>query len=135
MGGIEAIRSQIVTTSGVRKLLVLNTEENQKLIQGFKVHHFKLDARGNPTTTPDDEEYADIMDCVRYVGQNIYSTGKGHKTFVAVADENPPITPNDVAKEVEEANKNLMLGKISELTGGMGGGKIGGKKGKIVWGI
>jgi hypothetical protein len=135
MGGIEAIRSQIVTTSGVRKLLVLNTEANQKLIQGFKVHHFKLDARGNPTTTPDDEEYADLMDCVRYVGQNIYSTKKGHKTYVAAADEIHPATPNDVAKKVEEINKNMMLEKINELTGGTGRGKIGGKKGKIVWSI
>jgi hypothetical protein len=135
MGGIEAIRSQIVTTSGVRKLLILNTEANQKLIQGFKVHHFKLDARGNPTTTPDDEEYADLMDCVRYVGQNIYNTKKGHKTFVAAADEIHPATPNDVAKKVEEINKNIMLEKINELTGGTGRGKIGGKKGKIVWSI
>lgn len=135
MGGIEAIRSQIVTTKGIRKLLVLETEENKKLIQGFKVHHFKLDARGNPTTTPDDEEYADIMDCVRYVGQNIFSTGKGHKAFISVADGNAPIAPKQAAKEAEEANKNIMLGKISELTGGSGGGKVGGKKGKIVWGI
>ena len=135
MGGIEAIRSQIVTTKGIRKLLVLETEENKKVIQGFKVHHFKLDARGNPTTTPDDEEYADIMDCIRYVGQNIFSTGKGHKTFISVADGNAPAASQQVVKKAEEANKNIMLDKISELTGGSGGSKISGKKGKIVWGV
>jgi hypothetical protein len=75
LAGIEAIRSQIVTSTGSRRLLVLDTPENQKIIQGFKVHHFKLDMAGNPTTTPDDEEYADIMDALRYIGQNVFSTG------------------------------------------------------------
>jgi len=73
LAGIEAIRSQILTSSGSRRLLVLDTPENQKIIQGFKVHHFKLDMAGNPTTTPDDEEYADIMDALRYIGQNVFS--------------------------------------------------------------
>lgn len=73
LGGIEAIRSQVVTSTGARRLLVLATPENEKIVQGFKVHHFKLDMAGNPTTTPDDEEYADIMDALRYIGQNVFS--------------------------------------------------------------
>jgi hypothetical protein len=73
LAGIEALRSQIITSAGVRKFLVVDTPENQKLIQGFKVHHFKLDMAGNPTTTPDDEEYADVMDALRYFAQNVFN--------------------------------------------------------------
>lgn len=77
LGGIEAIRGQVVDATGKRKLKVIKTEENDFLIQGFKHHHFKLDAAGRPTKDPDDEEYADAMDALRYVGQNLFESKGG----------------------------------------------------------
>lgn len=132
MGGIEAIRSIIVTTKGTRKLLILNTEANQKVIHGFKVHHFKLDARGNPTTTPDDEAFADIMDCIRYLGQNLFSGSKRHKVFLEGIEHNQQPTAGSAS--IDDVNTRLMEEKIAELTGG-GSTKVKGKKGKIMWSV
>lgn len=132
MGGIEAIRSVIVTTSGTRKLLILNTEPNQKVIHGFKVHHFKLDARGNPTTTPDDEAFADIMDCVRYLGQNLFSGGKRHK--ILISSDNGDEKPILQSSGTSDINKRMMEDKLNELTGGTYT-NVKGKKGKIMWSV
>ncbi len=119
LGGIEAIRSQIVTSTGSRRLLVLATPENEKIIQGFKVHHFKLDMAGNPTTTPDDEEYADIMDALRYIGQNVFSTGSSKpmagqnveptKALHQAAAANPAI-----AQVAQGVNSELMKQEVSK---------------------
>jgi hypothetical protein len=87
LGGIEAIRSQIVDTMGQRRLFVINTEENRKIIQGFKVHHFKLDNAGNPTKHPDDEEFADVMDSLRYIGQNVHGPKNSNK--IIIGSDNP----------------------------------------------
>lgn len=74
LGGIESIRGQIVNAENRRALKVLKTKENEFLIKGFRHHHFKLDAQGNITTDPDDEEYADVMDALRYMGQNLFAS-------------------------------------------------------------
>ena len=71
MAGIESVRGQVIDSSGKRRFFVLQTEANQKLIQGFRVHHFILDAAGNPTKNPEDEEFEDFMDALRYIGQNL----------------------------------------------------------------
>ena len=73
LGGIESIRGQIVDASNKRRLKVLKTDENDFLISGFQHHHFKMDASGNITKDPDDEEYADVMDSLRYMGQNLFA--------------------------------------------------------------
>lgn len=80
MGGIESIRSQIVDSTGRRRLKVIKTKENQILIDGFQQHHFKTDAAGNITQDPDDEEFADVMDGLRYMGQNLFGLKKTTKT-------------------------------------------------------
>lgn len=117
LGGIDALRSQIITSGGHRRFLVIDLPENQKLIQGFKVHHFKLDMAGNPTTTPDDEEYADIMDAARYLAQNVYST-KGSKPVIG---DNPtpsrPVhqavqNPNDLKQIATGLNQSLMKQEV-----------------------
>jgi hypothetical protein len=102
MGGIDALRGQVVTTMGVRKFLIVNTRTNGYVRQGFKIHHFKLDAAGNPTTNPDDEDYADVMDALRYLAQNVY--GKKQKslvitsTYASELDENRPKTNEELMK-------------------------------------
>lgn len=73
MAGIESIRGQVVNASNRRTLKVLKTKENEYVIKGFRHHHFKLDAQGNITTEPDDGEYADVMDGLRYMGQNLFA--------------------------------------------------------------
>jgi phage terminase large subunit len=74
LGGIEALRTQIVDASGRRRLKVLRHERNEFLLKGFTYHHFKLDAQGNPTHEPDDELYSDVMDASRYLAQVLFGT-------------------------------------------------------------
>lgn len=73
--GIDAIRSQIVTATGLRLLKVVNTPENQPVLTMFKEHHFLLDQLGNVTKNPDDTAgVADVGDALRYIGQNVFTT-------------------------------------------------------------
>lgn len=106
LGGIESIRSQIVDSMGARRLFVLKTDENQKIIQGFRVHHFKLDNAGNPTKHPDDEEFADVMDALRYVGQNVHGPKANGKIVLGSDSPSehvpPPRTMGDqLAQEIK----------------------------------
>jgi len=117
LGGIEAIRSQIVTSTGSRRLLVLATPENEKIVQGFKVHHFQLDMAGNPTTTPDDEEYADIMDALRYIGQNVFATStskplSGQNIEPKTIQQKTIQNTNSLAQIAQNANTELMKQEI-----------------------
>lgn len=105
LGGIEGIRSQIVDTMGRRRLLVVNTEENRKLIQGFKVHHFKLDMAGNPTKHPDDEEFADVMDALRYIGQNVHGP-KGGKIVIGSEPPQEQYKPKSVGEQLRQEIQN-----------------------------
>jgi hypothetical protein len=114
LGGIDALRSQIITSSGARKFLVLDIPENQKLVQGFKVHHFKLDMAGNPTTTPDDEEYADVMDAARYLAQNVY-TLPGTKPVVGVNQSDVVRQNLHKAINADPASTEVAPGVNSEL--------------------
>jgi len=79
MGGIESIRKMVVDSSNRRRLKVIKSPENKILIDGFHHHHFKTDAAGNITQDPDDEEFADVMDSLRYLGQNLFGLKKTTK--------------------------------------------------------
>jgi len=128
--GIEAIRSQIVDTMGRRMLFVLDTEPNQKIIMGFKVHHFKLDNAGNPTKAPDDEEYADVMDALRYIGQNVHGPKAAHRVFIADHHgvEKAKITSNPGEQIRQEITKRVVEpGETNEETAK--------KKKGLVWDI
>jgi hypothetical protein len=87
MGGISSIRGQIVDASNRRRLKVLKTEDNQFLINGFRNHHFKLDAQGIPTQEPDDEEFADVLDSLRYMGQNLFASKGNIKSPKPISDQ------------------------------------------------
>lgn len=78
MYGIEAVRGQIVNSTGRRRMKVIKDSDcsNDILIQGFKMHHFMTDAQGRITQKPDDEEFADVMDALRYGGQNLFPPKK-----------------------------------------------------------
>lgn len=89
--GIACVRTQVVDAAGVRRLRLIEHEGNTWLQQGFLKHHFKLDSEGEPTNEPDDDEYADIMDSVRYGGQNLF--GKGGKAIVGADQARIPQDP------------------------------------------
>lgn len=78
MFGIESVRGMIVNSTGRRRLKVIQSpdKENDILVQGFKMHHFMTDAQGRVTQKPDDEEFADVMDSLRYLGQNLFPPKK-----------------------------------------------------------
>lgn len=90
--GIALTKTQVVDASGKRRLFVLDHEGNQWLRQGFCKHHYKLDSAGDPTNEPDDDEYADIMDSIRYKAQVLFH--KGNKpSIVGIQPTQPSPQP------------------------------------------
>jgi hypothetical protein len=89
LAGIESIRGQILDSSNTRRLLVIDAKKddgeafNAKILSGFKVHHFIMDTAGRPTKNPDDEEFADVMDALRYIGQNVFAVKGSGKVLVS----------------------------------------------------
>lgn len=90
MGGISCIRTQIVNGKGHRSLKVIKSEKTQTALKMFAEHCFKLDTIGNPTQDPDDGEFADFGDSLRYMGQCLFKPKS--KNYVA-QDYEPKQTP------------------------------------------
>jgi hypothetical protein len=113
LGGIEAVRGQVVDARSMRRLRVFKHEANEFLINGFRNHHFVLDQAGKATQEPDDELYADIMDALRYIAQNLFKV-KGK-----VISGNP-LTPQDLApkRPNEPQFQDWMQQKLRALTEG-----------------
>jgi len=118
MGGISAIRSQIITSTGVRKFKVVKTVENESSIKMLKEHHFLLDNAGNVTTTPDDDiGIADRADALRYIGQNVFDSKSGK---MLISGDYVPIKTYDSSKgpiSPNEVNKELMKQEITQRAG------------------
>lgn len=131
MGGIEAIRGQIVDANNRRNLKVVLWKENEKFKQMLKVHHFKLDAAGNVTEEPDDDVYSDIGDGTRYMGQNLFGKKKGPKpiiTSTAAAVRDPSKTVSDAHRLQEEIRRRTHFQEQQPETP-----KAGRKGKKIFW--
>lgn len=77
MGGIESTRGQIVDAKGRRRLKVLKHERTEVVLRMFAEHCFLLDTLGNLTKEPDDGEFADCADTVRYQAQNLFKPRGG----------------------------------------------------------
>jgi len=115
MGGIEALRSKITDAFGRRWLKVLHTEANQKIINTFIKHYFKLDTQGNPSMSPDDVPgIADQADAMRYVAQQMFPV-KGTQKPMHVWPE------KDSEKPIDTASETLMKEEIMKRTVGGGG--------------
>jgi hypothetical protein len=119
MGGIEAVRGQIVDATNRRRLKVLKTEENQILVDCFNKHHFITDASGNITQTPDDEEYADVGDSMRYLCQNLFEP----KKKLSAGASNPVLLADQEKKRLEmyrnspeKIYSDALMSKITSLT-------------------
>jgi hypothetical protein len=84
MGGIEATRGVIMNAQGQRKMFVIvdgdGSRENgnfaQRLRDTFTKHAFQLDNTGEPTENPDDGEFSDTADSIRYLFQNVAAVSK-----------------------------------------------------------
>lgn len=89
--GIALTKTQVIDSSGRRRLFIIDHEGNSWLRQGFCKHHYKLNSEGDPTTEPDDDEYADIMDTIRYKAQNMFQ--KAGQAIVGVSSDTPANRP------------------------------------------
>jgi hypothetical protein len=123
LGGIEAIRSKIVSGNGVRKFKVIANESNKKTISALSKHRFVLDGQGNVTLTPDDTRgIADICDSLRYIGQNVFPVRGPQKPEHTWIDINGKILdhndPEAKAKAlIASQHEQQMKAKIAELVG------------------
>lgn len=88
LGGIAAVRSKIVNSSGKRTLKIIENENNKRLIEAISKHRFQLDAQGNVTPNPADEpSIADKCDALRYLGQNLWHVRGTYKPSVEYTDD------------------------------------------------
>lgn len=132
LGGIDSIRSKIISGSGKRLLKIVATPNTKKVISAVQKHRFMMDGQGNLTTEPDDERgVADICDAFRYIGQNLFPVKGESRPEVSWTDvrstpeDNPNPTTNQQMKE--EVQKRVSDG--GTFTGGTG------KRGGFFWNI
>jgi glycerol-3-phosphate responsive antiterminator len=134
--GINAIRTQIVDASGVRRLKVIKTDRNELYFKMFAEHTFMLDQLGNITREPDDGEFADIADALRYAGQNLFQPkGKNHLLDQPQVKMTPDQIRDKYNKEVSKNYDNWLSKEINAHTDEKATGTIVSKSGSIVWDI
>ena len=131
LGGIDAIRSKIIDSTGKRMLFIMDTPNTKKVTSAILKHRFILDGQGNLTLQPDDERgVADICDSLRYIGQNLFpvkGTQKISQAWTDVHILDPVSNPNP-------ENNELMRQEIAKLVGDTGPMKGGtNKKGGFFW--
>lgn len=136
LGGIEALRSKIVSGFGIRKFKVIANESNKKAISAITKHRFILDGQGNVTLTPDDTRgIADICDTLRYIGQNLFPVKGPQKPEYTWIDINgQKIDQNDPEARaraiVASQHESQMKAELAKILGDGGTVTIGtGKKG------
>lgn len=130
MGGVESLRSKILDSTGRRYLKILFTDANQKIINSFMKHHFKLGSDGNPTIIPDDTPgVSDQADAMRYVGQNLFPI-KGTQKPAATWTEAQNLVNNSNPTATEQMRQEV----ASRVAQGVAKGGTG-KKGGFFWDI
>jgi hypothetical protein len=92
IGGISAVRGQIIDATGRRRLKVIRHERNDWILKMFAEHCFLLDSNGNLTQEPDDSEVADAADSLRYMGQNLFQPKKKGQVYNPMSSVNNTIT-------------------------------------------
>ena len=99
LGGIAAVRSKIVNSSGKRTLKIIENDNNKRTIEAISKHRFQLDGQGNVTPQPADEpSIADKCDALRYLGQNLWhvrGTSKAMVEFTADPGKTGQPPPNN----------------------------------------
>ena len=123
-GGIESIRSKIVTGSGKRLFKVVDTPTTRKVISAIVKHRFVLDGQGNLTMEPDDERgIADICDSLRYIGQNLFPVRGPYKPMSVMTEEekSKATSAEDMDRMRDEIARRLGPGEYRGGTGRKGG--------------
>lgn len=115
MGGIASTRAQIVNSDDRRKMKILDTDNNQFILGMFRNHHFLSDAQGRITTKPDDEEYADIGDALRYMCQNLFPLRKNTSKSKRI------IMGQDIPDSHSLSKENWLKNEIKTSIKGNGG--------------
>jgi hypothetical protein len=136
LGGIESVRSKIVSATGVRKFKVILNESNKKAISAITKHRFILDGQGNVTMTPDDTRgIADICDTLRYIGQNLFPVRgpqKVESAWIEINGEKLDVNDPQAREKARVASQHetQMRAEIARILGNGGVSSGGtGKKG------
>lgn len=123
MGGIEAVRSKIMSGNDKRQFKIILNESNKKAITALSKHRFLLDGLGNPTLNPDDSPgIADICDTLRYVGQNLFPI-KGYQkpenVWLDAAGKKIDMNDPEARRMAEMASQheNQMKAELTKLVG------------------
>lgn len=136
LGGIEALRSKIVSADGKRRFKVIQNESNKKAITAIGKHRFILDGQGNSTLNPDDERgIADICDTLRYLGQNLFPVKGPQKPAMEWANSAgqapDPNDPNakklaEIASQHEQQMRNEIARRLGDAPATISTNKKGG---------
>ena len=122
--GITAIKSKIVDTLDRRRFFVVKHPNTVRISEAFSMYSWQLDAKGDiiegkPFHGKDG--VSDIMDSIRYPMQNLFGKDGANHSFSVSTDQNKRTSqfiPRTQEEAVNEANRNIMQTKISELTRG-----------------
>ena len=138
--GIAALQGKIVDSNNVRKYFILNTPNNQCVIEAFGEYGWKLDGKGDPVEGKPhhgSNGVADIMDSIRYPFQNLYT--KGGKISYAITGQKESLqekinNSNSLSEVSSVVNQSIMEDKIKGLaTNDQNKPKKGKKKNKVLW--
>ena len=116
IGGIEAVRGQIINAKGKRFLKVIKHQRTDIMLKMFAEHCFLLDTLGNLTSEPDDSDVADVADSLRYTAQNLFAS-RGKVTISSA----PSLGQTNFGTTQPAASpeyKDWMSQKIRELSAG-----------------
>jgi hypothetical protein len=115
LGGIAAVRSKIVNSSGKRTLKIIVNESNKKTIEAIAKHRFQLDGQGNVTPQPADEpSIADKCDALRYLGQNLWHVRGTYRPSVEYTDDPGKVgMPAAQSRNVNDQMRNEIAKRIS----------------------
>lgn len=137
--GITGLQGKIVDSANVRRLYVLDTLNNKRVLDSFGEYKWQLDGKGEIIEGKpyhDKEGVSDIMDALRYPAQNLFIKGK-KPSFTASGDPKDMKKVQTVEKNKEivaQVNNNIMKSKVQELVMNAGGNQQSvRRKGKIFW--
>lgn len=123
-GGIGAVRSKIMTATGVRLLKILETDSTKRVRTAIMKHRFLLDGQGQVTSTPDDDAgTADICDSLRYLGQNMFPVSGPQKPNITHMDPSNGDLPKE--RQFAPEQHELMAKELEKVTGKSSGWKNG----------
>jgi hypothetical protein len=120
--GITAVQGKIVNSSNVRKFYIIDTPNNQEMIEAFGEHRWALDGKGEIIEGKeyhDKDGIKDRMDAIRYPFQNLFTKGgkSPYMTMIGNKDSNQkPINRNDNLLEAsKKINNGIIQSYIKDL--------------------